>query len=137
MNKITLPDLRFEETFMKSLYGYSGQSKVHSKPTSHSHLSDEELELLNKELDRQEQEMIEQPLITPGTVVYAIIKDQIIMPLIQGFLWTGFLISMAPVMRIIVRQGQIAGKRLYDLMGLGNLRRGVGNQYSGGVRPAY
>lgn len=125
MNKLTLPDLRFEETFMKSLYGYSGYRKSPQKSSPPRHLTDKELELVNEELDQQELDIIDKPLITPGIVAYAIIKDQIILPLIQGFLWTGFLISISPFLKLVVRQGQIAGQKLYAMMGLDNLRRGA------------
>lgn len=120
MNNFTLPDLRFEQTFMKSLYGYSGQSKKEPNPSTHSYLTDEELNLLNEEADAEEID-IRDNAITPSIIAYAIVKDQIIIPLIQGFLWTGFLISVAPVLRIIVRNGQVAGRRFYNLVGLGNL----------------
>lgn len=119
MNGINLPDLRFEQSFMKLLAQYAG-----NPPKTATGLSDQELELLGKDVDEEEQRILEGgPLspITPGIVVYALIKDQIIMPLLQGFLWTGLLIAARLVLQAVVRNGQMFGAKLYNLVGLKTL----------------
>ena len=104
MSALPIPDLRFEQSFMKQLNKYAGNQQSQSnkldllKPHNTSPLTDEDLKLLNEELDEEEQDELYKPLnpITPSVVIYAILKDQILIPLLQGFLWTGVLISMRP-----------------------------------------
>lgn len=112
---INIPDLRFEQLFMKLLWTYAGNA-----PQKTTGLTDDELNLLSEQLDHDEKTEVEAgPLspITPTVVILAILKDQIIMPLLQGFLWTGFLIGMRPFFAQVVRSGQRAGSQLYKLMG--------------------
>ncbi|KAK6200991.1 serine-rich protein [Scheffersomyces amazonensis] len=112
LGQIHIPDLRFEQTFMRQLNGYAQTGPSRSSP-----LSDAELQAANVDID---EEVDEKPIgvITPSIVLYAIFKDQILMPLVQGFLWTGFLLSVRPILNIIVRQGQLSGIWLSNLMGL-------------------
>ncbi|KAK6461852.1 hypothetical protein DFJ63DRAFT_336620 [Scheffersomyces coipomensis] len=120
--QLPLPDLRFEQTFMKQLNGYAGKDvkSDHSKP-----LTDSELQLLNTDINNPESSQVQKPIgvITPSIVIYAIFKDQILMPLLQGFLYTGFLISIRPLLNIIVRQGQQTGIWLSNLVGLNTIKR--------------
>lgn len=44
--------------------------------------------------------------ITPGIIAYAVIKDQILMPLLQGFLWSGLLLCVRPFLATVVASGQ-------------------------------
>lgn len=111
---IPLPDLRFEQTFMKQLYGYAAEAK----PSKPAQLSDSDIALINMELDEL-YPTIPLPQITVPIVVYAVIKDQIILPLIQGFLWSGFLLSVAPVLSWVVVRGQGSGMWVANLIGLG------------------
>lgn len=118
-----LPDLRFEQSFLRTLGAYAGRKSPPS-PSDVAGLSDRELALVNADLNAAEQHELEPlPPITPGIIAFAVIKDQIIMPLIQGFLWTGFLISVLPVLRLIVGHGQQVGKRLYDILGISRVPR--------------
>ena len=139
MTSLPIPDLRFEESFLKQLNKYAGnQTQQQKQPNKleflkkkHSQLAtltDEDLKLLNEELDEEEQNELIKPLnpITPSVVIYAIIKDQILMPLLQGFLWTGVLISIRPFLRIVVRNGQYAGHWLSNLLGVNQLTRSTG-----------
>ncbi|KAK6876015.1 hypothetical protein K6H11_000523 [Candida tropicalis] len=134
MSALPIPDLRFEQSFMKQLNKYAGNQQSQSnkldllKPHNTSPLTDEDLKLLNEELDEEEQDELYKPLnpITPSVVIYAILKDQILIPLLQGFLWTGVLISMRPFLRIIVRNGQYAGHWVSNLLGLNQLTKNVG-----------
>ncbi|KAL6450315.1 hypothetical protein SBY92_002249 [Candida maltosa Xu316] len=78
---------------------------------------------MNQQLDDEEEEELYKPLnpITPSIIIYAIIKDQILMPLLQGFLWTGLLISVRPFLGLIVKNGQNAGHWVSNLLGLNKL----------------
>lgn len=132
MNKrvdIKIPDLRFEQSFMRSLQAYSGQ-KQPVEPTTVTGLSDAELELLSAEVDAKEQQEVDDSLgmgpigqITPLIVIYAIIKDQIVMPLVQGFVWTGFLIVARPFLRQMVQWGLNSGTYVANLVGLNRLHQ--------------
>ncbi|CAK9441363.1 uncharacterized protein LODBEIA_P52310 [Lodderomyces beijingensis] len=139
MPSINLPDLRFEQTFWRQLNSYAGhQSNGHSSPLSYSYphgkvqgLTDAELDRLNQDMDKKEgQELssvVPQPLspITPGIVVYAILKDVILMPFLQGLFLTGFLISIRPVLNTVVKNGQQAGIWVSNLLGLNSLKAGA------------
>lgn len=129
MEDVVLPDLRFEQSFMKSLHAYANKShtKKTAKKLKKHDITDAELKLLNQELDEKEQEQLETeellPLepITPGIVIYAIVKDQIILPLLQGFLWAGILITTRPILLAVVVQGQKCGVWLSSILGLNRL----------------
>ncbi|KAI5965947.1 uncharacterized protein KGF55_001311 [Candida pseudojiufengensis] len=129
----TIPDLRFEQGFMRQLNNYAGnkqEKKKHSLFIKKNYdpipqISDAELKKLNQNLDEEEEDYLEKPEplfpITPNIVIYALIKDQIIMPLLQGFFWTGLLISIRPFLGLIVKQGQYAGHWASSLLGLNRL----------------
>ncbi|RLV91274.1 hypothetical protein JA1_003939 [Spathaspora sp. JA1] len=128
MPNIAIPDLRFEQSFLKQLHKYAGDAQPSSIRTPHKHkrrqlavLTDVELELMNKNLDVQEQQQLQPLPITPGIVAYAVIKDQIIMPLLQGFLLSYALLSIRPVLRLVVRNGQEVGGWVSRLVGLNQL----------------
>lgn len=109
--EITIPDLRFEQSFLKSLQTYANGKKT---------LADDELKLLDEPGEDSPQFQPIAP-ITPGIVAMAVIKDQIIMPLIQGFLWSGFLISVRPFLGLVVASGQRCGIWFGNMVGLGQL----------------
>lgn len=113
--KIPIPDLRFEQLFLRSLDAYASASV---KP-----LSDAELQNVDDEAEDKETQLKPIAPITPGIVVLAVIKDQILMPLLQGFLWSGFLLMVRPALGLVVASGQSTGKWFYNFLGLGNARR--------------
>ncbi|KAG7195092.1 uncharacterized protein KQ657_004208 [Scheffersomyces spartinae] len=130
MNKpvdVSIPDLRFEQSFMRSLQVYSGKKEVKEEVKG---LSDIELELLGEEIDLKEQLEVDDTLnmgpigqITPSIVMYAIVKDQILMPLLQGFLWTGLLIVGRPFLRQVVLWGLQSGTYVANMVGLNRLHQ--------------
>ncbi|CUM54462.1 unnamed protein product [Debaryomyces tyrocola] len=132
MSGFTLPDLRFEESFLRTLYSYAGYQTPAPEAENSAALTEKELNLLSGKIDDQEQQIIESPSgpsgvrpigpISPSIIAYAVFKDQILMPLIQGFLWTGFLISVRPFLGIIVQQGQRCGLWLSNTLGLNRIR---------------
>lgn len=108
---IPLPDLRLEQTFIKSLHNYAKTEPLSKKDLKQK--NEFELDALNDELDLQEQEEISNPLpITPSIVIYAVVKDHILMPLIQGFAFAGLLILTKPLLLSVIRHGQRTGHRL-------------------------
>lgn len=124
MSKITIPDLRFEESFMRQINSYAGREPP--APSKVQGLSDEELKLINNDIDileTNELEMTPIAPITPGIIIYAILKDQILMPLLQGFAWTGFLLSIRPIASVLIAQGQHTGIWVSNLLGLNKLHR--------------
>lgn len=114
---LPLPDLRFEQSFVASLHRYAD-----TQP--HPDITPEELHQMNIDLDRHEEDEVNIPLpITPSIVTYAVIKDQILMPLIQGFLYTGALILVKPLLRMIVINGQNFGHSLASFIGINQIIR--------------
>lgn len=129
MSNFALPDLRFEQSFLKTLNAYAGHKSSDVDTTKSQALTEKELHLLSEQIDDEEQRIIQDsaapiPIgpISPSIIAYAVLKDQILMPLIQGFLWTGFLISIRPFLGIFVRQGQRCGLWLSNALGLNRIR---------------
>ncbi|EDK46416.1 hypothetical protein PVL30_004317 [Lodderomyces elongisporus] len=134
MSSFTIPDLRFEQSFWRQLNAYAGNTMPTRKISTNKlgygsakGLTDEELELLNADIDKEEERYLNKPQplapVTPGIVVYAIVKDQIIMPFLQGLFLTGFLISIRPILAHVVRNGQHVGRWMYNLLGLDQLSK--------------
>lgn len=131
MSGFKLPDLRFEESFVKTLYSYAGHEiSDYDTPSASGALTEKELVQLNEELDHEEQRIVRstsdlRPLepISSSIIAYAVVKDQIIMPLIQGFLWTGLLISIRPFLGVVVAQGQRCGMWLSTVLGLNRIAK--------------
>lgn len=101
-----IPDLRFEQTFNASLtsYAYPQTASVPQKPTLKQHaLTDEEL-----------QESL--PPIPVLVVLYAVVKDQIVLPLILGFVWTSVLMVCGPILWQLTRHGQRCGLWLANVL---------------------
>lgn len=127
MSGFTLPDLRFEESFLKTLYSYAGYEAPAADATNSPALTEKELHLLSDKIDEQEQQILQskpRPIgpISPSIIAYAVFKDQVLMPLIQGFLWTGFLISVGPFLGLIVQEGKRCGLWLSNTLGLNRIR---------------
>lgn len=114
---ITIPDLRFEQSFLKSLDNYAAQNQFKK-----SSITNSELDLLD--IDGVESTNDDQlnlaPIvpITPGIVTYAIIKDQIFMPLLQGFLWSGVLLCIRPFLGLVIANGQRWGTWVANAVGI-------------------
>lgn len=122
MSSLKLPDLRFEETFLKSLYSEAGQNEKDPEELAAGGLSDKQLRKYNKKLDTMEEKELH-PItpITPSIVMYVILKDQIIKPLLQGFLWSGLLILSRPLLSMVVLGGQRCGIWVSNMVGLNKL----------------
>ncbi|KAK6459354.1 uncharacterized protein RJT20DRAFT_4924 [Scheffersomyces xylosifermentans] len=126
-----LPDLRFEQTFYRQLAANSTKKTPKPEDLDPRALTDEQLREFSQKIDEDEQEILGnegsdlQPLepVTPALVIYTILKDQMFFPLLQGFLWTGVLISMRPVLQVFVRHGQLTGHWLANMLGLNSITR--------------
>lgn len=89
---LPIPDLRFENTFLKSLEKYKTEDdEIPKDPVS----------------------------ITPSIVIYCVVKDQVLMPLIQGLVWTGLFIVCKPALNAVVRHGVKMGSYLKVMVGVG------------------
>lgn len=120
---ITIPDLRFEQSFLRSLDRYASE-----KQAARSTLTNSELALSDNGIDdgiedQSPAELAPLSPITPGIVIYAVIKDQIFMPLLQGFLWSGLLLCVRPLLAAIVANGQRWGTWVSS--GIGISARGM------------
>lgn len=109
---IPIPDLRFEQSFLRSLHNYANPPNRALKESELAKLDDE------NEEDKELPDFKPIAPITPGIVALAVIKDQIFMPLIQGFLWSGFLLSLGPLTRLAVASGRASGLWLFRFLGL-------------------
>lgn len=116
MNKFHIPDVRFEQTFLRLLDGYAGRLA--------SSLSDKELQQLTAPGEDETTPQQPLPPITPSIVIYAVLKDQILMPLVQGFLFAGALLAVRPVLEALTRLGQHVGVWLATVVGIPRRQRG-------------
>ncbi|KAG7865553.1 hypothetical protein KL918_004434 [Ogataea parapolymorpha] len=92
--KINIPDLRFEQVFRRNLLNYAKQRKG-------AHATDAD----------------PLPIITPSLVLYTIIKDQVLMPFVQGFAVAFGLMLLRPWIRKTYEAGRLVGVRLVTSIG--------------------
>lgn len=101
--QIPIPDLRFESSFYRSLQS-SARSKNGAKsqatPTTYS------------------QSIPSEPVpITPTIIIQVILKDVILMPLLQGIAWTSILLVAKPWLLYVAKNGRDYGVRLFNSLG--------------------
>lgn len=108
---LPIPDLRFEQSFSRLLQKYAD---THTLSAAELQLSDS----IDEESDTTPNILKPLAPITPSIVIYAVVKDHIIMPLIQGFLYSGLLLCIRPVAGAIVTHGQLCGTWLAQMIGL-------------------
>ncbi|CCH42304.1 hypothetical protein BN7_1848 [Wickerhamomyces ciferrii] len=102
--QIPIPDLRFESSFFNSL-----QSKANSEHQN---------KLSKQNIQQQELENPKGPVpITPGIIIQVILKDVLIMPLLQGIIWSGILIVAKPWLSYVARSGREYGVQLFQSLG--------------------
>ena len=89
MTTLPIPDLRFESTFRRQL---------NAKAQRDAHALSTQLDLS----DTEEEDEIE-PAITWQTVASVVLKDIIVMPLIQGVIYTGALMLVKPWLSAMTR----------------------------------
>lgn len=92
MNVKAIPDLRFEQSFRKSLQANSLNGEAKTKDAL--------------------------PIITPGIVIYTVLKEQILMPFLQGFLWASILLSFKPWLIKVAQKGRKTGNWLFSEIGI-------------------
>jgi hypothetical protein len=106
---IQVPDLRFEQSFLRSLQAYAGSGG------SDTTLSEKEL----MQVDSTDTPPLNP--ITPSIVLYAVLKDQLLMPFVQGFLWAAILMLWRPMRVALIGAGQSTGKYLFNMIGVGRV----------------
>ncbi|ODQ79954.1 hypothetical protein BABINDRAFT_176111 [Babjeviella inositovora NRRL Y-12698] len=104
---IPVPDLRYEHGVTNSIsdYAKSVQLKNHTQALG-----------LKEAGEAEDVEDLPPPPITPTIVLWVIWKNQIMMPLLQSFLWTGFLLSLGPVRNLIIGNGVRCGLWLRSIL---------------------
>ncbi|CDR36977.1 CYFA0S01e06040g1_1 [Cyberlindnera fabianii] len=104
MTTIPLPDLRFDSSFRRSLHAKAQLSK----PTT----------ALKSKDDSESTTTPDEPLpITPLIVIQVVLKDVILMPLIQGIAWSSILLLAKPWLAAVARHGRQVGIQLYNSLG--------------------
>ncbi|ANZ75946.1 BA75_02946T0 [Komagataella pastoris] len=88
MNTLVIPDLRYEQSFWRTL-------NANSVRTSSA-----------------------KPQVTAKVVAYTIAIDHVLKPFIQGFLWAELLYILRPALRKIFTSGRNAGIRIFGSLGL-------------------
>lgn len=101
--QIPIPDLRFESSFYRSLQS-SARSKHNAKSTAVQN-------------DLQSQLPTEPVPITPTIIIQVILKDVILMPLLQGIAWTSILLIAKPWLLYAARSGREYGVKVFNSLG--------------------
>ncbi|SCW01161.1 LAFE_0D06436g1_1 [Lachancea fermentati] len=103
--KIAIPDIRFEQTFKNALRREATK---------------------NHKLHATQQGSQEKPVVTAAIVCKVVFRDVLLVPFVQGILWTGFLIALKPWLRHMVFQGRKVGKFIYrQVLGTDLINKGV------------
>ncbi|CDK25072.1 unnamed protein product [Kuraishia capsulata CBS 1993] len=105
MEKIQIPDMRFEQGFRRALT--TNALRVNGQTV--------------REKSAGEQHPL--PVITPGIVIYTIVKDQLLMPFVQGFAWACILLAMKPWLFRCIQSGRNAGVWIFSSFGLYTKRK--------------
>ncbi|GMF55414.1 unnamed protein product [[Candida] boidinii] len=107
---IAIPDLRFEESFRRALLA-----------NAKSYCEAEKLELQKLRLSDDDEIIEPIPIITPGIVIYTVLKDQLFMPFIQGFASALILLKLRPYLAIVQNHGRRVGISIVNgIKSLGN-----------------
>lgn len=123
---IQIKDMRFEQSFLDSLQKYANQSAERSskkKKKLSSVRSKDPSEYPDDLLDEEIEENGLAPLepITPSIIIFAIIKDVILIPFIGSFVWKSVLLLAKPTLRLITELGYRCGLWLSGQLGLRRL----------------
>ncbi|ODV61762.1 uncharacterized protein ASCRUDRAFT_19942, partial [Ascoidea rubescens DSM 1968] len=99
-----IPDLRFEHSFRNALNKYAAAEAA------------KKAKIQKQNLSLQAADNIEPiPVITPSIILYAIVKDQMLMPLVQGFAMAMLLLSVKPWLVAITNHGKKWGISVKNL----------------------
>lgn len=101
-----VPDTRFEQTFRRSL----------AREAERQRASQWRKMGIVDPLVISQLQSVQPPTISKLVVCKVVVRDVILMPLVQGLLWTGLLIVMRPWLRLMVSQGRKLGSSIYKLV---------------------
>ena len=101
--KVTVPDLRFEQSFLARLR-IAANRKAQKQRSKHLGLREDGSEPLEKDKDPSTGAPI-----TLSTVISTITKDQVLLPLAQGFLFALMRITVFPWIRWVFGFGRSVG----------------------------
>ncbi|CUS23560.1 LAQU0S10e03202g1_1 [Lachancea quebecensis] len=94
--KIVVPDLRFEQTFQKAL---RREANKNQKASSQGHITADT-----------------DSVISASVICKVVLRDVLLMPFLQGILWTSALIALKPWLRMVMVHGRLVGRRIYELV---------------------
>ena len=115
---LPIPDLRFEQSLLKSLQVYANAGAQAKAQHWKTKKPAETAKVVAPVAAPGAVEPAPLAPITPGIVIYAIIKDVMFRPLIEGFLWATVVILASPSLRFITAQGYKCGLWFGRLIGL-------------------
>ncbi|SCU85066.1 LAFA_0D13696g1_1 [Lachancea sp. 'fantastica'] len=93
VQKLPIPDLRFQQTFQNSLKREAEK---------------------NKKVGTQEANG--EGVINAAVVCKVVLRDVLILPFVQGILWTTVLIALKPWLRYVNLKGQACGRAIYNMV---------------------
>lgn len=98
-----VPDTRFEQTFMRALMKEAEKQRASEW---------KKMGIVDPPVINQLQK-VQPPSISKLVVCKVVVRDVIVMPLLQGLIWTGLLIAMKPWLKYMVYQGRKMGSSIY------------------------
>ncbi|CAR23245.1 uncharacterized protein KLTH0E04576g [Lachancea thermotolerans CBS 6340] len=102
--KVAVPDLRFEQTFQRAL---RREASKNQKATSQGHSTTDA-----------------DATISASVICKVVLRDVLLMPFLQGILWTSALIALKPWLHMVRIRGQLVGHRIYEMvLGKGLVRK--------------
>ncbi|QLL32274.1 hypothetical protein HG536_0C04430 [Torulaspora globosa] len=101
-----VPDTRFEQTFRRALAREAERERASQW---------KKMGIVDPVVISQLQK-VQPPKISKLVVCKVVVRDVILMPLVQGLLWTSILIFMKPWLRQVVYQGRRLGSSIYKLV---------------------
>lgn len=100
-----VPDTRFEQTFRRALTREAEKQRAtqwHKMGVDPAMIS--------------ELQKVQPPQISKIVVCKVVVRDIVLMPLVQGLLWTGILIAVKPWLKNVVSHGRKLGSSIYRLV---------------------
>ncbi|ODV82914.1 hypothetical protein CANARDRAFT_187015, partial [[Candida] arabinofermentans NRRL YB-2248] len=116
-SQITIPDLRFQESFKRTLQANAvtlqkrsskKDKTVSNNNKSNSNSNSNSLTVQQDDDDDDDEEL---PPISTSVVIYTIIKDQIIMQFVQGFGYALLFLLAKPWLMVAFQSGRSVGSR--------------------------
>lgn len=108
-NLINIPDLRFESVFTRAVRKEYEKQKFQRWKNSLKNIPKTEWRSIEEWYEGRKSD---ESKIRALSITKVVLKDVILLPLLQSIAWTSFLIVLGPWLRVIVNNGRKVGFQL-------------------------